>query len=328
MILQLIDGLNGGGAERLCLNIHKNLNSDVTTIYLNSKNNLLDCGLDEKIIGIKSDFKMIRIIKLISLINSCKCDVIITHSPYTSIIANLFFFKRKVFSYLHNNPDNLKNNIKDKTIINIWVFLLYKFSNKIIGASDTVFPRKSKKNITLFNSIDCHKFKNTNTDRTKTAIVVGSFTEQKNQLQLINEIEKQKNAIDMTFYGQGVLKKSCELKANSFSNNIKFAGFEKNIQDVYNKTSYVIVASLYESLSLAWLEAISCGCKLLVLNRSCYSENLKKELTNTIFFDDISDILSFVISNPTPLITEELPSKFCQKNWLNRMSEIIIQHND
>jgi glycosyltransferase involved in cell wall biosynthesis len=328
MILQLIDGLNGGGAERLCLNIHKNLNSDVITIYLNSKNNLLDTGFDKKIFGIKSNFKMIRIIKLIFLINLHKCDIIITHSPYTSIIANLFFFKRKVFSYLHNNPDNLKNNIKDKTIINLWVFLIYKFSNKIIGASDTVFSKKSKKNITLFNSIDCKKFTNTDTERTKTAIVVGSFTEQKNQLQLINEIEKHKNLIDITFYGQGVLKKSCELKANSFSNKIKFAGFEKNIQDIYNKTNYVIVVSLYESLSLAWLEAISCGCKLLVLNRNCYSETLKKELRNTVFFNNISDILSYILLNPTPLITEELPYKFCQKNWLNQINKIIIQHND
>lgn len=328
MIIQLIDGLNGGGAERLCLNIHKNLNNNVITIYLNSKNNLLDSGCDKKIIGIKSDFKIIRIIKLFFLINSYKSDIIITHSPYTSIVANLFFCKRKIFSYLHNNPNNLKNNIKDKTIINLWVFLIYKFSNKIIGASDTVFPKKTNKNLTLFNSIDCRKFKNTNSERTKTAIVVGSFTEQKNQLQLINEIEKNNNLLDVTFYGEGVLKKSCELKANSFNNNIKFAGFEKNIQDIYNKTNYVIVVSLYESLSLAWLEAISCGCKLLVLNRNCYSYNLKKELRNTVFFNSISDILSFVLSNPISLITEELPNKFCQENWLNQINHLINQYND
>jgi len=186
--------------------------NDVDVITLKDStenNNLID---NVKIFGIKSSEKYSKIEKLfqlrkliIDLFASKKYDFIFSHmSPLLLVLVVLFGKKNKIpkiLWYTHPEPQELS-----KKLI---LFLSLKFSNKVVTASNSSFPYKSKKVHVIGHGIDAKLFfSKRKTLENQNFLMLSRVTKSKNLEIVIDSFLKSKfNENSLTIVGEYVTQK-------------------------------------------------------------------------------------------------------------------------
>jgi len=191
--------------------------NDVDVITLKDStenNNFID---NVKIFGIKSNEKYSKIEKLfqlrkliIDLFASKKYDFIFSHmSPLLLILVVLFGKKNKIpkiLWYTHPEPQELS-----KKLI---LFLSLKFSNKVVTASNSSFPYKSKKVHVIGHGIDAKLFfSKRKTLENQNFLMLSRVTKSKNLEIVIDSFLKSKfNVNSLTIVGEYVTQKDQNYK--------------------------------------------------------------------------------------------------------------------
>lgn len=275
-LLILINSLYFGGAEKIVVNLVKNLNKNKYKVFLG----ILESGgeLEKKISNLsvplfnfnrrfKGDISVI--FKLFRFLRKNKIDIIHTHlfgSNFYGRLAAILAETPVVISTEHGGDKKKK----------WWMILIDYFlsfiTNKVVIVSNSVKKEiLNKKNLVLIPngvSIDANLKRNVSLKREsfnlkKRDIVVGfvgRLVFQKNVPYLFEAVSKlKKENIKILIIGDGPLDNYLKNYAKSLSiyNKILFLGYTKNVSSALNLMDIFVLPSYREGCPLSLLEAMA-----------------------------------------------------------------------
>lgn len=305
-IVQIIPSLIKGGAERLALDITRELssrpNTEVRLIYFNNihdyqheyadvNSELLDIGVTPSVFG-KWD---ISLKQWKELLDEFKPDVIHSHL-FAADLVSRFNIRPNIryFSHFHDNMHQIRSFSSDFTLSKYRLtdyyernFLVKRYresKNTFISISpDTTlyFKRNlpndlTKRIIEIPNAIDFQKFSQRRTtspdDITPLRILnVGSFVPKKNQSFLVKiaSLLKSMNLnFEIRFAGDGPKLEEVRVLSNKLgvSENITFLGNVEHIEEEMNRSHIYVHTANYEPFGLVLLEAMASGLPVITLD--------------------------------------------------------------
>lgn len=294
-LMFVISSLEGGGAEKVLIDIISNLNNENYKILLVlfSTNGILIEKVPQTVevfnLNKKSKYSFIHLIfKLAILIRKLKPDNIIGFMHYVNLItilaAKLSCIKSNLIITIHTNIIEVINRSQLAPL----KFFLYKQSFKM--ADHIIVPSKGIK-VMMVNDFKIAAAKiraiphpllvnkitllaNEKLDppfsNKKYILSVGRLTEAKGYKYLLNayKIISKKNDVNLIILGVGEDRQMLEELANELdlSNRIVFAGFQKNPYKFMKNASLFVLSSLWESFAIVLCEAMLCGVPIVSTN--------------------------------------------------------------
>lgn len=289
-VLQLINSLTAGGAEKLLVNAvieyHKK-GIEVDILILNGgfspflqllkpypEIKVFHLGENNNVYNPKNIFKLRKYFK--------NYDIVHVHlfpALYWASLASLIDgFLRKSKYKLVYTEHNTTNRRREMKIFKFLDRIFYKKYHTIVSISDAVDlslkkhlgSRFKNKIIQIYNGIDLKEiteakkylktdFKFTTND--KLIIQVSSFTPQKNQLTLIKSLNHLSNAFKLILVGDGVEKEKCIDYAKKIGviDKVFFFGIRKDVPRLLKSVDVVVLSSHFEGLSLSSVEGLASG---------------------------------------------------------------------
>ncbi len=275
-IIYIIPALDFGGAERIIVDIIKNLNQEkfIVKIICMKRSGfwgieLKNYGISLILLGQKNGTSLTSLIRLIKILKQENPDIVHTHlfgaDFYGSIAARLAGIK-----YVVSTEHNLNySEGKIKSIIKIFISKLF---NNIIVVSGAVkiyimknYFVKAEKILIIYNGIDVNKFSqslnvNNQVKKNKNIIIgsIGRLVKQKGFEYLIKAIDKLSDQnIECLIAGDGESKFLLQekIKKLGLENKVKLLGWQKDIKSFLNKIDIFVLPSLWEGFGIVILEA-------------------------------------------------------------------------
>ena len=355
-ILFNIGSLEKGGAERVIANLSNYLKKDnnitiMTTLKKDIKYKLdnsieleeLEKSQESKNLIVKN---VKRLIKMNNIIKKKKPDIIISFLPepcFRILFLKLFNRKLKVIISVRNDPKVEYKSFARKMIMK----LLYPLANGVVFQTEEAkefFNKKIQdKSIIIPNPIG-EKFLNTNikNEKKNEIINVGRLEEQKNQQMIIkafSNISKKFPQYILKIYGEGSLRNKLEQLISSLDMNDKIflMGNIDEIQDKMNDADIFVLASKYEGMPNALMEAMAMGMACISTDCPCggpkfliknfkngilieneNQEELEKNLEKLIKENDFKQR----IKNNALKIRSELGPDLINEKWYKYIKEI------
>lgn len=265
--------LANGGAERvtaILANALADEGYDTSAVFM--KDDLMAYSLSEKVGVVKcfgSGRTVMRIVGKIMalrrLIKSNRQGVFIAMLPYESVylfIAGIACKCKKIYS-MRNDPSRLTG------IVNSFVKkVVYPWGDRIVFQTPDAmayFPKKVReKSVVIANPINADLPAPFTGTREKAFVTAGRFTEQKNYPLLLNafaEFHQQYPDWQLRIYGKGKLEPQLRILCRELGikDQVVFCGFSEHLPEDMNQCSAFILASDYEGISNAMLEALGSG---------------------------------------------------------------------
>lgn len=299
-VLQVIDTLNVGGAERVCIDISNLLNQkniDTTVLTISKKGKLATLlNPDIKVINLnrksKYDLKAAR--KTASILRNF--DIIHVHMRYTyryvKLISIVFNLKMKILFHDHFGKIKVDKSIP-KLMNSILKPTFYiGVSEELIDWAKEKVNLKSNQTFLLKNIVI--KKKQLKRIKSKSVILVSNISPVKNQLFAIQLIEK--TNLNLTIYGNiNDSKYFSELKTyiydNKLEDRIKFIHNEIDIQSVLHNYAFAIQTSKSESGPLVLIEFLAQSLPFIAYETGEVANTIKNELP---FFIDNFNINNWI----------------------------------
>ncbi|MGY3313445.1 glycosyltransferase involved in cell wall biosynthesis [Peribacillus simplex] len=283
----IIPSLRGGGAERVIINIIRNLDYkqfDISLILLKKEGPYINL-LPENIKVVDLDTLRVRksIIPLIKAINAIKPDAILSTMGHLNlaILAIRFLLKGnpKIIIREANTPS--KNITKKERFFSFLYKHLYPKSDLIIAQckdmkNDIIdfFKVEEKKIQYIYNPLDIEKIRdsreggNPYQEKMVNLLSVGRLSQQKGFDVLINAFKIVKEKIPnahLTILGEGSLKDELQDLAEKIGvlDEISFVGFKNNPYPYYYYADTYILSSRWEGFPNSLLEALACETKVV-----------------------------------------------------------------
>ena len=295
-----------------------------------------EISIDKKITFFHGDGSVLKLFKLIRRnINQVDYDVVHIHNSITGIIFILAIFPfklsllRKTVFTLHNSWEVFKAR---NQFLNVIVMLL---SRKVITCGKSsqqslpkiisyFFGNKTEAITNGFNNrridrVASNKFAGTHFDvNSKIKIVyVGALTDIKNQIALLRILNLVDIEAEIIFLGDGINKQSLIDFSKRVSSSIKicFKGCVSRDETIEHmlEADVFISMSKGEGLPIAVLEAMYCGCFLILSNIPPHKE-VSPPSERCIYVDsanekDVINSLNFVSQNIEKLKGQRNTSK-------------------
>lgn len=285
-VLQVINSLNSGGAEKLvtdlCIayleqgvDVELALLSGNKTVFMDR---LLKIRPDLKIHTMgepKNIYSPIHIFKIRKLIS--QYDIVHVHlfpSFYWVGIASFFTKKSfKLFYTEHNTTNRRRNHPILKHIDKI----IYGRYTKIVSISDAVHQNLKlylghlgKLVVQINNGINLDEITRAKPydktelgfdEKTILLLQVSSFTPQKNQKTLIQSLLELPKTTHLILVGEGPLRTEHEKLVSSLklSERVHFYGLRNDVPRLLKTADIVILSSNFEGLSLSCVEGLASG---------------------------------------------------------------------
>ena len=305
-ILQVVQSLGKGGAERLVLEVSRALKQyypDIQNriVALENRNEYTDLSKDLDIVYCDSNIRLslsgkstIDVDEFDRIVKDYCPDVIHSHTYKAELISREHIVPNvRYFTHAHNNMPEFRNFsvetiFKKDKLTKFWekcrIVAKYKeCHNNIIAISrDTdvfyksVMPRKLAKNIyTLPNAIDYHKFyckRDADFSLPLNLIMVAHMSDYKNQTFLIDVLKKLRDrSIDVVLTLVGDWRNNGDpirLKAERFGvlPYVKMPGLVEDVEKLYQKSDIYVHSSLTESFGLTLVEAMASGLPVVTLD--------------------------------------------------------------
>lgn len=334
-ILQVIGGLNRGGAETMLMNLYRKIDRQ------KYKFDFLVYVTDDK----KADYEDEilqngdQIIKLDR--NRVKNPILFYHdlnhvmknSGYTCVHAHTLFNSGIVMyaSYHNHIPVRITHshssgNMKRDTLINRTYFKFAKYLITKYSTNDIACDLKSGKYLfgegfsgpVLHNGIDLNRFcYEENAEGNKyqylrdenvlNLAVIGSFYEVKNHIFLLPIAEKLKEKgikFKLYFAGRGPLQEMLEEKVKELhlENEIIFLGIVDQVEKFLKNIDLILMPSLYEGVPVSLIEAQAAGVPAII------SENISRDVDMEL------GLLNFVTIDSEKQWLEEIFKFYCEKH--------------
>lgn len=292
-VLMVIPNLGTGGAEKLVIDIARNIDIekfDVRILSLFPKNNSIydEIAENEKLnvvyMNKKKGISLDHVFKVTKYILDLKPDVIHTHLnvvPYT--LFGCIFAKVKCRIHTVHNAAKYEGTNRDRRILK-FAYKMFNFTP--VGISDTIkktimdyYRLREKKVPCIYNGIDTtiftqNEYKKENLENKFYLVSIGSFKSQKNHRLMIeafnkiciyNDYFKVPYSIYLKLVGDGQLRNEIEdqIKKYNLEERVIMKGEVKDVCRELNSSDVLLMTSDYEGLPLAVLEAMACGLPII-----------------------------------------------------------------
>lgn len=285
LTIELANSFANKGIDILVVSLYNSSNSYYVR-YLQSKNIKVICLNKKRGIDIKCSQELKRIVY------SFNPDAVHAHlNTYLTIYLSKIFKSYKVFYTFHSiiNRDNsgsrtrldnllIRRMITKKQIIPIGI-------SELVSNSIANFY-KIDKPVVIMNGVDTKRFIFKDTNKNIDFIVIGSFTDIKNQILILKsfEILKRKRETNIVFAGDGPLLENCIAYANSNGiSNASFLGNIHNVEKFLEKSKFLVMASSFEGNPMVINEAISCGTFVISNDVGGIPDLIKNETVGFLF---------------------------------------------
>ena len=345
-ILQVIDTLNIGGAERMCVNISNLLtsksveNSILVTRELGPLSKQVESDKIDLILK-KNGFDLRGFYRFLKLIKAKKPTVIHAHSTsiYWALGAKLLFPKIKLIWHDHDGMSEFLKN-SDRKII--------KFISKYFHATIVVnqilhdWNRRNtlSENVFLLRNFSLFKKTKEKTKNDKIRIVcLANFREQKDHMTLFRALQLIPYTVNFecicagqvsdVFYFQQ-LKDFCTF---NLSHRVKFVGEVEDVEELLFSADIGVLSSKSEGLPVALLEYGCAGLAVVITNVGQCAEVLGNgefgHVVNPSDYIEISKrIFSLIVNYDERTILGEsfrinTESNYGKEMFYNQYSKII-----
>jgi glycosyltransferase involved in cell wall biosynthesis len=282
-ILFMYTGMDIGGAQRVIVDLIKQLQSDSVNCVLVScngemLNEIKEAGIKNYILPLKSKSPISLLKNIKAVVDICKkenIDIIHSHHRLTTLIGLIIskFCKVKLIHTEHNVfPDKNWINVRGKNIIAV--------SNMVRG--NLLKHNVKEENIrVIYNGININK---NPVEKTRSLLeeynlkvssvnigVIARYSKQKAHLFLlaaIKELIEQEYDINLLLIGEGEERGNIEefIHEHGLSDRVKLTGNRTNVIDIINQLDFFVLPSIYEGLPISVLEIMSQGKVLIATN--------------------------------------------------------------
>ncbi|MGQ2091035.1 glycosyltransferase [Ornithobacterium rhinotracheale] len=285
-ILQIIDSLNMGGAEKLLLDsiplyVERGISMDIALLTDNDYpfTKALEAKNCSKIFRLSqgSVYNPALIFKLQKLLKNY--DIAHVHlfpAQYWAVFANLLNGNKTKLIFTEHNTNNNRLNNKLYAKIDRLIYPHYERTVCITKEIQEIFINHTKLNIEKFpvinNGVDISLFMNANAlDREslssniskndKLLVQVSAFRLQKDQITLIKALSLLPKKFKLILVGDGEYREKCEIisKKLNLEKRCFFLGKRTDIPSILKSADYIVLSSKYEGLSLSSIEGMASG---------------------------------------------------------------------
>jgi glycosyltransferase involved in cell wall biosynthesis len=289
-ILQIINSLNTGGAEKLLLEtipLYNKKGINVDLLLLNGAESPFLIELKKQqccnvySLGIGSVYNPFLIFKIIPYLK--KYDVVHVHlfpALYWVALAKLFLCSSVQLVFTEHNTTNKRRSM---VLLKFIDKLIYKKYDILVGISTKVIKnlkihlRGGEKEFRLIqNGVNLNKItdalpnlkKDFCSENSKLIIQVSSFTKQKDQDTLIRATSKLSFKSELLLVGEGPLLQEAKALAERLGLNqrVHFLGQRMDVPELLKTADIVVLSSRYEGLSLSSVEGLASGKPFIASN--------------------------------------------------------------
>ena len=301
-VYHIINSLNFGGAERLVIDLSKQLsnipNLEVHIIAITNSTSLLknEHGVNKNVFIHVAPFKSPYDYRVFSYLTKKikNADVIHLHlfpSLYWGVLTTLFRKNRPLLIYTEHST---KNRRRSKWYFKFFDKLIYKRLDKIACISEStrnelilhIGDKCADKIEIIFNGVDLSKFRDAIplsresfglSNKDFVIIQIASFRPAKDQITLLRCLPLLPNNFKAIFVGDGKNKQICERECNELSLNdrVLFLGSRNDISSIIKVCDVVVVSSIYEGFGLAAVEGMASNLPVVGSNVPGLSEVIK-----------------------------------------------------
>jgi len=322
-ILFTLPNLNGGGAERVIINIIKSLDKDKFDIkfLLIDKIGVYFEYVPDYVEIISLDVKRTRyaLPKLIKAINAIKPDIVFSTLNRMNILVLIasYFTDKNIKIYIRE-PNLPSAQIKNNNLP-LWqramIKILYPRAYKIVAQTDEMkseihkyFGIKKEKIVTLINPIDKETIdknlknaENPFEEGYENFVAVGRLSHQKGFDLLIEafaDVVKERANYRLYILGEGEDRKKLEelIKKFKLENNVYLLGFQNNPHKYIKYSNGFILSSRWEGLPNVVLESLYIGTPVVMTKVNKYCERLIVENGYGAILSDINK-LKFIFNS-------------------------------
>lgn len=359
-----LPSLAGGGAEKVFINLSiyfakKNYEVSLVTIN-NSKDYDIDFNKYKiKYITLNQKRLFFSFFKLFRFFLKNKFDIIfstIIHLNIFLFFINKFFFKYKI---ILRESNNLKLNLKNK---NFFIRIIYNFLIRIAYKNSILISPSEKlridlikdfklnpKKVFVINNPISGKFNNefkiknyqiflqslglNKSENIKIVLNIGSFTTQKNQIQIIKSFLylREYEYIKLIIVGKGPLKNKLieYINKNDLKNTVYLVNFTPNIEAFLNFASLYVCSSLWEGFPNSLIDAGSYNIPIISNNCEYGPEEILEggqygslcEINNT---RQMANLIKAGVNNNIKKIPQEIMQKKYNINKIGHLYEKVI----
>ncbi len=306
-ILLLTTGLGLGGAERVVLDICKNINKNKfkpMVISISSQDEMLDDFINSKIdaevlnhkktitnfiVSIRHIYKKVKI-------NDIK--IIHVHMFHALLISSVIKFIRpsvKIIFTPHNSFKAMKIRRWLLWMLKPWRDLDTVFSNGALS----YFHKLNNKIIP--NAINIYEYNpNPNPNSLFTFIIIGRLEKMKNHQFLISVVSRLKQYnFQLLIVGSGILEKSLKIQVKSLNldDRIKFLGARRDVPDLLEKSDCLLLPSLWEAFPITLLEAGACQVPVITTPVGSIPTLIDNDTGYLVDLDQFQNTMVHVMTN-------------------------------
>lgn len=295
-VLQVIGGMNRGGAETFLMNVLRNINKNKFELFFlcygdggfDYEEEIRSLGgkivriPDVKDLGVRKHIQHLK-----KVIDKYDIDVVHAHTYYNSVFS-IFAARLSGVRLRIVHSHNTKSEPSPSLVKKIYFFVskagIELFANKFVACGEDAgkaLYMPWRKFQVIYNGIDIQSFayygKNRSDVRNELGISqkatvllhIGRFEEVKNHDYLIDifaEYHKRDTSSKLVLVGVGPLKKTIEEKVEklNLSDSVKFLGLRSDTTRIYGAADMLIFPSLFEGLPVVLVEAQANGIRCLV----------------------------------------------------------------
>jgi glycosyltransferase involved in cell wall biosynthesis len=290
-VLQIINSLNTGGAERLLLDsvpLYNKTGMEMDMLLLNSSESPFLQELQRLQIRIitlskgriKSIYNPLLIFKLIKYIK--RYDILHVHlfpSLYWVALAQMLSRAKTKLVFTEHNTSNNRRNIKLLRFLDRLVYKRYAAVVSISEGVDAALQEHLLLKKGLFhiiaNGIDLSKFHGNSNKfpdlrNNITLIQVSRFSASKDQATLIRALSHLPDNVKVVFVGDGETRTECEVLVQrlDLSERVTFLGNRGDVPDLLAQSDIAVQSSHWEGFGLAAVEAMASGLPTVASNVS------------------------------------------------------------
>lgn len=326
-ILQVIGGLNRGGAETMLMNIYRQIDAKYEFVFVIYTKDDAQHDYEQEVLA--NGNRIIRLalkrvsnpltfyMDLLKIMKKEQFDCIHCHTLFNSGVAVLAAKHCGIpirITHSHSSGIMKKNNIVNRIYFCISRYLIEKNTTVQVACDEKsgeyLFGEKFNGTI-LHNGIDIDKFSpNTpamttlHPDLVRTDILkmaaISSFYEVKNHTFMIKIADcLNKRGIDFRLYfvGRGPLENDLrkEIAAYGLEEKIIFLGVIDNVHELLPAIDVVLMPSLYEGIPVSLIEAQSSGTPAVISNRISKDVDLGLDLLTFLDINDNYEIWADIV---------------------------------